>query len=114
MKVLFVFLILIISSHVFGETYICNYEELNQIKKITLDRVTHSHFKKCLQNNCDNKKYSVIFANNDSLIISDIEKNAEHFFIFIINKNTNFFSAANINLSYPKENNNFNGICEKY
>ena len=114
MKVLFVFQILIISSNVFGETYICNYEELNQIKKITLDRVTHSHFKKCLQNNCDNKKYSVIFANNDSLIISDIEKNAEHFFIFIINKNTNFISAANINLHYPKKNNNFNGICEKY
>ena len=114
MKVLFVFLILIISSNVFGETYICNYEELNQIKKITLERVTHSHFKKCVQNDCDNKKYSVVFANNDNLIIGDIEKNAEHFFIFIINKNTNLFSAANINLSYSAKNNNFNGICEKY
>ena len=114
MRILFVFFILIISPHLFGETYICNYEELNQIKKITLDRVTHSHFKKCVQNNCDNKKYSVVFANNDSLIIGDIEENSQHFFIFIINKNTNFFSAANINLPYPEENYNFNGICEKY
>ena len=114
MRILVVFLILIISPNVFGETYICSYEEGKQIKQITLDRVTHSHFKKCKQNNCDKKKYSVIFANNDNLIIGDIEENSEHFFIFIINKNTNFFSAANINLSYPEVNNNFNGICEKY
>ena len=56
MKILFVFLILIISPNVFGETYICNYEELNQIKQITMNRITHSHFKKCVKNNCDNKK----------------------------------------------------------
>ena len=106
-------MILIISPQIFAETYICKYEEINHLKKIILDRVTHSHFKKCIQNNCDKKKYSVLFANNDSLIIGNIEENPDHFFLFIINKNTNFFSAANINLLHPEENNNFNGICVK-
>ena len=113
MRILSLLFIIIFSTSVFAETYICDYEELNKVKKFSLDRVTHSHFKKCVKNKCDDKKYSVVFANNDNLIIGDIEENAEDFFIFIINKNTNFFSAANINLPYPEENNNFNGICEK-
>ena len=113
MKILYLFFVIIFSPYVFAETYICDYEELNKIKKITLERVTHSHFKKCVQDKCDKKKYSVIFANNDSLIISDIEENAENFFLFIINKNTNFFSAANINLPYSKKNKYFSGICLK-
>ena len=106
-------MILINSSNIFAETYICEYEELNKIQQITLDRVTHSHFKKCVQDKCDKKKYSVIFANNDNLIIGNIEENPENFFLFMINKNTNFFSTANINLLYPKQNNYLSGICLK-
>ena len=113
MKILYFLLIIPLSSFVFAENYICNYEELNKMKKFTLDRVTHSHFKKCEQNNCDNKKYPVIFANNDNLIIGDIEEHAENFFLFMINKNTNLFSAANINLAYTEQNKYFNGICVK-
>ena len=113
MKILYFLLIIFLSSFVFAESYICDYEELNKIKKFTLDRVTHSHFKKCAKNKCIDKKYSVVFANNDNLIIGDIEQHTENFFLFIINKDTNLFSAANINLSYPEQNNYFSGICVK-
>ena len=95
MKVLF-FFIIILPSFVFAETYSCKYEELNQIKYINFDRITHSHFTRCTQDECNKKKYSVIFANNDSLIIGDMEKNKKSYFLFIIDKNTNSFSAANI------------------
>ena len=113
MKILYFLLIIPLSSFVFAENYICNYEELNKMKKFTLDRVTHSHFKKCIKNQCDKKKYSVVFANNDNLIIGDIEEQAEKFFLFMINKNTNLFSAANINLQHPEQNNYLSGICVK-
>ena len=113
MRILSLLFIIIFSTSVFAETFVCDYKELNKIKKFTLDRVTHSHFKKCSKNNCDDKKYSVVFANNDNLIIGDIEQHTENFFLFIINKDTNLFSAANINLSYPEQNNYFSGICVK-
>ena len=66
MRILSLFFIIIFSTSVFAETYICDYEELNKVKKFSLDRVTHSHFKKCVKNECDKNKYSVIFANNDN------------------------------------------------
>ena len=113
MKILF-FFILIFPFFVFAETYSCKYEELNQIKYINFDRTTHSHFKRCNQDKCSKQKYSVIFANNDSLIIGDMEKNKNSYFLFIIDKNTNSFSAANINFPhYEKENTYFNGECVK-
>ena len=37
-----------ISFNLFAENYSCEYKELDKLKKITLDRVTHSHFKKCV------------------------------------------------------------------
>ena len=111
MKVLYLFFIVIFSPYVFAETYICDYDKLNKKNKITLERITHSHFKKCVKNKCDNKQYSVVFANNDSLIIGDIEKYAENFFLFIINKNTNLFSAININLPNAEQNKYFSGMC---
>ena len=113
MRILSLLFIIIFSTSVFAETYICDYEELNKVKKFSLDRVTHSHFTKCVKNECDEKKYSVIFANNDNLIISDIEEHAENFYLFIINKNTNLFSAANINLPNAEQNRYFSGICVK-
>ena len=113
MKVLFIFIILF-PTFVFSETYFCIYKELNQVKKLNLNRVTHSHFTRCMQDKCSEHKYSVIFANNDSLIIGDIEDNDKSFFLFIINKKTNDFSAANINFpSYDKEKTYFNGKCVK-
>ena len=113
MRILSLLFIIIFSTSVFAETYICDYEEFNKVKKFSLDRVTHSHFKKCVKNKCDDKKYSVVFANNDNLIIGNIEEHAENFFLFIINKNTNLFSAANINLPNDEQNKYFYGICVK-
>ena len=84
-------------TFVFAETYSCKYEELSQIKYINFDRTTHSHFTRCIQDKCSEYKYSVIFANNDNLIIGDKDENKESYFLFIINKNTNSFTAANIN-----------------
>ena len=108
-----IFFILIFPTFVFAETYSCKYKELNQIKYINFDRITHSHFTRCNQDECNKQKYSVIFANNDNLIIGNIEEQAENFFLFIINKNTNLFSAANINLPYAEQNKYFSGICVK-
>ena len=86
-------------TFVFAETYSCKYEELSQIKYINFDRTTHSHFTRCIQDKCSEYKYSVIFANNDNLIIGDKDENKESYFLFIINKNTNSFTAANISLN---------------
>ena len=113
MKVLFI-LIMLFPTFVFAETYSCKYEELSQIKYINFDRTTHSHFTMCTQDKCSGYKYSVIFANNDNLIIGDMEKNKKSYFVFILDKNTYFFSAANINFPhYEKENTYFNGECVK-
>ena len=113
MKILFVFIV-ILPTYVFAETYACKYKELNQIKYINFDRITHSHFTRCNSYECDKQKYSVIFANNDNLIIGDMEKNKKSYFVFILDKNTYFFSAANINFPhYEKENTYFNGECVK-
>ena len=109
-----IFFILIFPTFVFAETYSCKYKELNQIKYINFDRITHSHFTRCNQDECNKQKYSVIFANNESLVIGDMEKNKKSYFLFIIDKNTNSFSAANINFPhYKKENTYFNGDCVK-
>ena len=113
MKVLFI-LIILLPTFVFAETYSCKYEELSQIKYINFDRNTHSHFTRCSLDECSKQKYSVIFANNDNLIIGDIEENKKSYFLFIINKNTNTFTAANINFpQYEEENTYFNGECVK-
>ena len=82
-------LIMLFPTFVFAETYSCKYEELSQIKYINFDRTTHSHFTRCIQDKCSEYKYSVIFANNDNLIIGDKDENKESYFLFIINKNTN-------------------------
>ena len=43
-----------------------------------------------------------------------MEKNKKSYFLFIIDKNTNSFSAANITFPhYEKENTYFNGDCVK-
>ncbi len=114
MRILYFILIIIISTNSSAELYICEYKELNKIKNISFDRVTHSHFKKCSQNHCDEKKYSVVFANNDNLIIGNVTKKNEAFLLFIIDKNTNLFSAANIKFPYSDiENEYFRGNCER-
>ena len=117
MKILYFIFLLIISFNLFAETYSCEYKELDRLKKFTLDRVTHSHFKKCFDDECEAQKLSVIFADNDNIIIGDIinkDKNEKNFFIFIINKNTYLFSAAKIQLpNNDTENFNFTGKCLK-
>ena len=82
MKVLFI-LIMLFPTFVFAESYSCKYEVLSQIKYINFDRTTHSHFTRCIQDKCSEYKYSVIFANNDNLIIGDKDENEENYFLFI-------------------------------
>ena len=65
-----IFFILIFPTFVFAETYSCKYKELNQIKYINFDRITHSHFTRCIQDECNKQKYSVIFANNEFIAVS--------------------------------------------
>ena len=66
---------------------------------------------------CENKKYSVVFADNNRLIIGDVEnqnKQEENFYLFIINKNTNLFTAANIKFPNSQQENIFyTGKCVK-
>lgn len=115
MKIFFYIIIILFSSNVLGETYFCEFKEQSEIKKISFHRVTHSHFKTCSGDQCENYKLSVIYADNNKLIIGDIinrNNNEENFYLFIIDKNTNLFSAANIQLPNNNVDNKFfNGIC---
>ncbi len=115
MKILCLIFILIVSFNVFAETYYCEYKELDKVKKISLDRVTHSHFKKCNDDECEDQKLSVIFADNKNIIIGDIinkDNKEENFLVFIIDKNTYLFSAAKIKLpNNNAENIYFKGKC---
>ena len=115
MKIFYLIFIIIVSFNVFAETYSCKYKQVNQIKKFNLDRITHSHFIKCIQNQCEDQKYSVIFADSNNLIIGDIVDNNENFFLFILDKKTNLFSGANIKLpNKDAENIFFKGKCLRY
>ena len=60
-----IFFILIFPTFVFAETYSCKYKELNQIKYINFDRITHSHFTRCNQDECNKQK---------NIIIQDLEQ----------------------------------------
>ena len=114
MKIFFYIIIILFSSNVLGEAYFCEFKEQSEIKKISFHRVTHSHFKTCSNDQCEDHKLSVIYADNNKIIIGDIinKNNEENFFLFIIDKNTNLFSAANIQLPNKNvDNKYFNGKC---
>ena len=103
MRIFFFLLFFIICSNVLAETYVCEYKDLNKIKKFTFERITHSHFKMCEDDKCEDQKLSVIFADNNNLIIGDIinkDKVNENFLLFIIDNNKKLFSLTNISLPH--------------
>ena len=115
MRFLF-FILIFYSFSVLAETYSCKYSELNTIKTITFDRVTHSHFEQCQKGTCNKKKYPVIYADKDNLIFGDIdlneEKETDMFSLVIIDKKTNLFTIAKISLPKKNINNEYiNGKC---
>ena len=114
---IFIFIFIItFSQYSIAEKYTCEYKNKNSI--IIFDRITHSHFKKCIDGNCNNKRYQVIYADQKKLIFGDAilanEKKSNGFHIFIIDKINNLFKETII--SSPKsvsENSSFYGNCLK-
>ena len=101
MKTLLFIILLSLSFSAHSEIYSCKYKEFETTKNISFDRVGHSHFKKCSDNICDKVTYTVLYVDNDNLIIGDIIKNKDSrgaFQIFIIDKIDNLFSSARISL----------------
>ena len=115
MRILSLLFIIIFSTSVFAETYICDYEELNKVKKFSLDRVTHSHFKKCLDNICEKIGLSIIHVDNNNLLFGDIflnERSIKYFRIYFIDKEKNLFKDLKIYLPDSNlENEVIEGNC---
>ena len=99
MKRVFLFFILIINFSANAETYNCT---LKDNKNIIFDRVGHSHFKKCIENICDNEGYGIIHVDERFLIFGNIKfqklKQKQYFQIFIIDKELNYLSDTKIKL----------------
>ena len=69
MKITYLALIfLFLSFYANAETYYCQFLDTDKIKNIKLDRTSHSHFKKCQDQVCDNKGLSIIYVDDKSLI----------------------------------------------
>ena len=118
MKKLYIFLFILFSSSAMAEKYSCKYQELNSTKTLEFDRVGHSHFKKCSEEICDQKSYSVIHVDKDNLIFGEIilteGNNSNGFQIFMIDKKLNLFSSAIITLPGHNQANKFvSGECNK-
>ena len=115
-KISIFFLVILFSQNSIAEKYTCEYKHTK--RTIIFDRITHSHFKKCIDGNCDNKRYQVIYADQKRLIfgesILDDEKKFGGFHVFIVDKINNLFKESII--SSPKsilENSSLNGQCLK-
>ena len=116
MKTLSILTILLYSSSLVAETYSCNYSEIETNKTITFERVTHSHFKICDKENCDNKRYLVIYSDKNNLIFGNInlkeEKELDEFQLVLIDKQVNSFTVAKISLPNSNIKNTFiNAEC---
>ena len=82
-----------------AETFYCQYQNKDKIKNIKFDRTSHSHFKKCYENVCENSGLSIIHVDNKDLIFGDVyqnEKSIKYFRIYFIDKEKNFFKDLKI------------------
>ena len=80
-----------------AETFYCQYQNIDKI--IKFDRTSHSHFKKCQDNVCENTNLSIIHVDNKNLIFGDIfqnKKSIKYFRIYFIDKEKNFFKDLKI------------------
>ena len=116
-KILLIF-IYIIHFSANAETFNCIVKDK---KNIIFDRVGHSHFKKCIEDNCDKDIYSIIHTDEKFLIFGNFEfqqeKQKNYFQIFIIDKELSSFSDFKIILPINHTSYNKNemivGKCTK-
>ena len=100
-----------------AESFYCQYQNKDKINNIKFDRTSHSHFKKCKDNVCENVGLSIIHVDNRHLIFGDIfqnEKTIKYFRIYFIDKENNFFK--NLKISMPgsySESEVIEGDCHK-
>ena len=116
MKTLLTLVSLFCSFSALAEIYSCKYNEFGSAKIITFDRVTHSHFKICDNKICDKNRYEVIYVDEKNLIFGNIilkeQKESNRFQLVIIDKRSNLFTAAKINLPNSNiKNDFFKGEC---
>ena len=118
MKKIFLIFISIIHFSANAETFNCIVKDK---KNIIFDRVGHSHFKKCIDDSCDENSYGIIHIDDKFLIFGNFEfqqeKQKNYFQIFIIDKELSFFSDFKIKLPLDQFTNNKNemivGKCTK-
>ena len=116
-KILLIF-IYIIHFSANAETFNCIVKDK---KNIIFDRVGHSHFKKCIEDNCDKDSYGIIHTDEKFLIFGNFEfqkeKQKNYFQIFIIDKELSSFSDFKIILPLNHASHNKNemivGKCTK-
>ena len=118
MKTIYLALVfLFFSFYANSETFYCKYQDKDKIKNIKFDRTSHSHFKKCQGNVCENKGLSIIHVDNRHLIFGDIfhnEKAIKYFQIYFIDKENNFFKDLKITMPESNlENEVIEGDCHK-
>ena len=98
-----------------AETFYCQYQ--NKDKIIKFDRTSHSHFKKCQVNVCENTNLSIIHVDNKNLIFGDIfqtERSIKYFRIYFIDKENNFFKDLKVYMPGSDfENEAIKGNCHK-
>ena len=102
MKTIYLTLILLfISFYSNAETFYCQYQNKDKINNIKFDRTSHSHFKKCQDNICENSNLSILHVDNKNLIFGDIfqtERSIKYFQIYFIDKENNFFKDLKISM----------------
>ena len=118
MKIIYLILIfLFFSFNANAETFYCLYQNKDKIKNIKFDRTSHSHFKKCQKNVCENSGLPIIHVDNKNLIFGDIfqnEKSIKYFRIYFIDKKNNFFKELKISMPGSNlENEVIEGNCQK-
>ncbi len=118
MKTIYLMLIFLFFSFCANaESFYCQYQNDGKIKNIKFDRTSHSHFKKCHDNVCENIGLSIIHVDNKNLIFGDIfqnEKGIKYFQIYFIDKKENFFKDLKIFMAGTNiENEVIEGNCHK-
>ena len=118
MKTIYLTLILLfISFYSNAETFYCQYQNKDKINNIKFDRTSHSHFKKCKDNVCENVGLSIIHVDNNNLVFGDIfqnEQNIQYFQIYFLDKRMNIFKGLKISMPGSNfKNTLIEGFCSR-
>ena len=112
----FISVFVFLTFHVNAETFFCTYKDSEVSRTIKFDRTSHSHFKKCQNQECNKIGLAVIYVDNNYLIFGDIqnEMNIEYFQIFFINKELNIFKGLKISMpGSDLDSELIEGVCLK-